>query len=179
MKSEQRSWRQTAGWGLLSLLLLISFISLYLTESSYGAFREALQQIQFEMRLTDYQEEPAPKQQVRLHWVATVKMPPVKILAQLELLDWHLRSADGSVHLGFYTSKDIEIELPAGKETEVPLEAVLTGSNVEELQQLRQDKKAVGLLFQGTALVMFQLPQGQVRKKIPVVASFTLNPEGE
>ncbi len=159
------------------MTLIVSLALLYLTESSYGAFREALQQIQFSIRLTGYQEM-AP-QQARLQWMATVKMPPVKILAQLELLDWHLRSADGSVHLGYYTSKDIEIELPAGKETEVPLEAVLTGSNVEELQQLRQDEEAVRLLFQGIALVMFQLPQGQVRKKIPVMASFTLNAEGE
>ncbi len=162
------------------MLLMVSLALLYLTESSYGAFRQALQQIQFDIDLTDHSE--LPQQQVRLQWVVTVTMPTVKILAQLELLDWHLRSADGSVHLGFYTSKDIEIELPAGKETEVPLEAVLTGSNVEELQQLRQtvpNEEAVMLLFQGTALVMFQLPQGQVRKKIPVMGSFTLNAEGE
>jgi hypothetical protein len=163
------------------MLLMVSLALLYLTESSYGAFRQALQQIQFDIDLTGHSEFPQ-QQQVRLQWVVTVTMPSVKILAQLELLDWHLRSADGSVHLGFYTSKDIEIELPAGKETAVPLEAVLTGSNVEELQQLRQtvpDEEAVMLLFQGTALVMFELPQGQVRKKIPVRGSFTLNLNAE
>lgn len=171
MKSDQRQWRPIAAWGLLSLLLLISLVSLYFTESSYGAFREALQQIQFEIRLTDYQLAP---RQVRLQWVAIVKMPPVKIPAWLELLDWHLRGADGNVHLGFYTTRDVQIELVAGGITEVPLEAVLEGSNVEELEQLRAPNEAVSLLFDGKALIMFQLPRGERREKFDVISTFMI-----
>lgn len=179
MKSNQRRWRPLAAWGLLALLLLISLVLLYLTESSYGAFRAALQQIQFEIRLTDSQE--VSPQEVRLQWVATVKMPSVKIPAQLELLDWHLRSSDGNVHLGFYTTRDIQIGLQAGGATEIPLEAVLEGPNTEKLGQLREaaPNEAVPLLFDGKALITFQLPRGERSEKFDVISTFTLAGEEE
>ena len=175
MKSENRSWRQIAGAGLLAALLILSVILLLLTERSYGAFRKTLQSIQFEIRLTDFQQI-AP-QQARFQWQATVTVPELKVPAWLELLDWKLYSADESVYLGFYTTSEIEIALTAT--TEIPLEAVIEGPNFEKLQNLLAESGSVGLRFQGTARVLFRLPQGEVRKKIPAVGIFTLPKEGD
>ncbi len=170
MRSEQRSWRQIAGVGLLAISLVLSLVLLLLTERSYGAFREALQRIQFEIRLRDFQQI-AP-QQARFQWRALITMPELKVPAWLELLDWKLYSADGSVYLGFYTTSEVQIALTSA--TEVSLEAVIEGPNFEKLQHLQAASKSVELLFQGTARVLFRLPQGEIRKKIPAVGTFTL-----
>lgn len=170
MRSETRSWRQSAGIGLLAAIFVLSLVLLFLTERSYGAFRDTLKNIQFEIRLTSW-EETAP-QQARLRWQATVTIPDLKVPVQLELLDWHLRSADGRVHLGFYTTGEVQIALT--KATSIPLEALLEGPNFEKLQRLRAESQT--LLFDGMARVMFRLPQGEVRKKIPAASTFTLPP---
>ncbi|MFN4217883.1 MAG: hypothetical protein ACK4HB_01135 [Candidatus Bipolaricaulia bacterium] len=175
MKSENRSWRQLAGISLLAVSLCISLVLLFLTERSYGAFRETLRNIQFEIRLTGV-EQIGP-QQVRLRWIATVTAPTLKVPSWLELLDWKLYSADESVYLGFYTTSEIQIALASGRE--IPLEAVVEGPNFEKLQRLREQSSEVALLFQGTARVMFRAPQGEVRKKLPAVGIFTLPKEGD
>jgi len=175
MKSEKRSWRRLAGVGLLAASLLASLTLLFLTERSYGAFRETLKNIQFEVRLVSW-EQIAP-QQVRLRWLATVAAPVLKVPTWLELVDWHLRSADESVYLGFYTTSEVQIALQPG--AEIPLEAVVAGPNFEKLQGVREKSSEVALLFQGTARVMFRAPRGEVRKKVPVVGSFTLPKEEE
>lgn len=176
MRSERGSWRQLAGISLLGASLLVSLVLLFMTERSYGAFRETLRNIQFEIRLISW-EEIAP-QRARLRWVATVTAPHLKTPSWLELLDWHLRSADGSVYLGFYTTSEIQVALTSG--VTIPLEAVLEGPNFEKLQGLREQSSQVALLFQGNARVMFRAPQGEVRKIIPVVGMFALgNPGGE
>lgn len=173
MRSEQRSWRQIAGVGLLAAVLVLSVVLLILTERSYGAFRETLQRIQFEIRLTDFQQI-AP-QQARFQWQALVTAPNLKVPAWLELLDWKLYSADGSVYLGFYTTSEIQVALTST--TEVPLEAVIEGPNLEKLQRLQAESQTVELLFQGIMRVLFRLPQGEVRKKIPAQGIFVLPPK--
>lgn len=173
MRSEERSWRYVVGVSLLTVLSVVSLVLLALTEQSYTAFRETLQRIQFSIRLESF-EQTAP-QEARLKWVVTVTMPAPKIPMALELLDWHLYSADGSTYLGFYTSSEIQLALTSV--TEVPLEAVVSGPNFEKLQRL-QEKSGTTLLFQGMARVMFQLPQKEERKKIPVVGVFMLPGEG-
>lgn len=171
MRSERSSWRQIAGVGLLAALLILSVILLVLTERSYAAFRRTLQSIQFEIRLTDFQQ--IASQQARLQWQAIVTIPELEVPAQLELLGWKLYSADGGTYLGSYTTSEIEITLTPT--TEIPLEAVIEGPNFEKLQHLRAESGIVELLFQGTARVLFQLPQGGVRKKIPAVGVFALS----
>lgn len=176
MRSEERSWRYVVGVGLLIVLSVVSLVLLALTERSYTAFREALQGIQFTVRLTLF--EQIASQEARLQWTVTVTMPAQKIPASLELLDWHLYSADGSTYLGYYTSGDVQIAL--GPTTEVPLEATIRGPNLEKLQRLQEESpQETALLFQGVALVMFQLPQREERKKFPVVGVFILPKEGE
>lgn len=174
MRSEECSWRYVVGVGLLIALSVVSLVLLALTERSYTAFREALQRIQFAIRLESF-EQIAP-QEVRLRWVVTVTMPVQKIPITLELLDWYLYSADRDTYLGFYTSGEIQLALTSI--TEVPVEAVVSGPNFEKLQRL-QEKPGTTLLFQGMARVMFQLPQKEERKKIPVVGVFMLPGEGE
>lgn len=175
MKSEKRSWRQIAGALLLAALLTLSLVLLTLTERSYAAFRETLQRFQFEIRLTEFRT--IGPQQARLHWQARLAVPELKIPAWLELLDWKLYSADGRVYLGFYTTSEVQIDLTAAME--IPLEAQIEGPNFEKLQQLLQaESETVALLFQGTARVLFRLPQGEVRKKIPTVGLFAIPTEG-
>ena len=176
MRSKERSWRYPLGVGLLGVLLIASLVLLALTEQNYKAFREALQGIEFTARLTLF-EQIAP-QEARLRWTVTVTMPAHRIPASLELLDWHLYSADRSTYLGYYTSGDVQIAL--GPQTEVPLEATVRGPNFEKLQRLQDESpQETALLFQGVALVMFQLPQREERKKFPVVSVFMLPKEGE
>lgn len=155
--------------------LVVSVILLALTEQSYQTFREALQGIQLTVHLTDV-DQVAP-QEARFRWTVTVTMATQKIAASLELLDWHIYSADQSVHLGYYTSGDIQI--PLKSVTEIPLEAIIRGSHFEKLQRLQEASGETALLFQGVALVMFQLPKREERKKIPVVGVFTIPKEGE
>ncbi len=176
MRSKERSWRYPVGIGLLGILLIASLVLLTIAEQNYKAFREALQGIEFTVRLTLF-EQSAP-QEARLQWAVTVTMPAQKVPASLELLDWHLYSADGSTYLGYYTSGDVQIAL--GPQTEVPLEATMRGPNLEKLQRLQEESpQETALLFQGVALVMFQLPQREERKKFPVVGVFILPKEGE
>jgi len=173
MRSERRSWLEIVGVSLLGVLLLISLVLLFLTEQSYAAFRQLLQGIQFTVELTDF-EQVAP-QQAHLRWIVTVTIPNLKTPASLELVDWHVRSADGSMHLGYYTTGEIQITLASV--TKVPVEAVIEGPNFEELQQIREASEGA-LLFQGMARLRFRLPRGEEIKIIPVVGVFTL-PEGE
>lgn len=176
MRSKERSWRYIFGAGLLAALLIVSLALLALTEQAYKAFRETLQGLQFTVRLTHF-EQTAP-QEARLQWTVTVTMPTQKIPASLELLDWHLYSADESTYLGYYTSGDVQIALTST--AEVPLAATISGLNFEKLQRLQQESsQEIALLFQGKALVMFQLPQKEERKKIDVVGVFTLPREEE
>lgn len=174
MRSEERSWRYVVGVGLLAVLLVVSLVLLALSERSYTAFREALQGIQFAVRLTHF--EQLSSQEARLRWIVTVTMPPLKIPALLELIDWHLYSGDGSTYLGFYTSGEMELALTPL--TEVSLEAVVGGAHFEKLQRLQAEPETT-LLFQGMARVMFRLSHKEERKKIPVVGVFTLPKEGE
>lgn len=174
MRSEERSWRYVVGVSLLAVLFVVSLVLLALTEQKYTAFREALQQIQFAIRLESF-EQIAP-QEARLRWVVTITTPVPKIPMVLELLDWHLYSADRGTYLGFYTSGEIQLALTSV--TEVSVEAVISGPNFEKLQRLQQEPGTM-LLFQGMARVMFQLPQKEERKKIPVVGVFMLPGEGE
>lgn len=175
MRSEERSWRYPLGIGLLVVLLSASVVLLILAVLEYQAFREALQGIQFEIRFTSL--EPVDSQGVRLHWIVTASMPVQKIPASVELLDWHLYSADQSTYLGYYTSGDVRI--PLRSRTEIPLEALIQGPNLEKLQRLREESShEVALLFQGVALVMFELPKREERKKIPVVGVFVVPKEG-
>lgn len=172
MKSN-RSLR--ASWGLLLVLLVLALVFLYLTERSYAAFREALQQIQLGLRLTSYQEEDSLRARARLHFTVTVKMPEVGMPAWLELIDWYLKSADGSVHLGFYTMGEKQLELVPGGTLEVSLEAVVEGYNFENLQKLIEAADGpTQLLFQGMTRVMFRLPRDEVREKIPLTSVFEL-----
>lgn len=175
MRSEERSWRPLAGIGLLAITLVVSLVLLFLTERSYGAFRETLRNLRFEIGLISW-EEIAP-QRARLRWLATVTVPDLNVPSWLELLDWHLRSADERVYLGFYTTSEVQIALTSG--VKIPLEAVIEGPNFEKLQSLRAESSEVALLFQGTARVMFRAPRGEVRKKVPVMGLFTLGKEGE
>ncbi len=176
MKFEQRSWWQVAGIGLLAALLLLSLALLILTERNYGMFREALRTIQFEIRFTGIDQSESRK--AHLRWQVTVTGPAPKVQSRLELLDWHLRSADQSVHLGFYTTSEIHVALASG--TEIPLEAVVEGNNFDKLQRLRDESPngTVQLLFDGHARVVFRAPRGEISKIIPVVGVFTLA-EGE
>jgi len=176
MRSEERPWRYPLGVGLLIVLLIVALVLLVLTEQNYTAFREALQGIQFTVSLTHF--EQLASQEARLQWTVTVTMPAQKIPASLELLDWHLYSADRSTYLGYYTSGDVQIAL--GPNTEIPLEAAIRGPNFEKLQRLQEESpQETALLFQGVALVMFQLPQREERKKFPVASVFMLPKEGE
>ncbi len=175
MRSEKRSWRYAVGVSLLTVLSVVSLVLLALSEQSYTAFREALQGIQFAVRLTHFELSP---QEARLQWTVTVTMPTPKIAVSLELLDWHIYSVDKSTHLGSYSSGDVQIALASV--TEVPLEATLKGYHFEKLQSLREESsEATELLFEGVALVMFQLPKKEERKKFPVVGVFTLPKERE
>jgi predicted metal-dependent TIM-barrel fold hydrolase len=173
MRSEGRSWQEIVGVSLLGVLLIVSLALLFLTEQSYAAFKATLQGIQFAVQLTDV-EQVAP-QQAHLRWIITVTIPNPKIPASLELLDWHLRSVDGSMHLGYYTTGEIQVALASL--TEVPAEALIEGPNFEKLQRI-QEASERALLFQGMARLRFRLPRGEESKIIPVEGIFTL-PEGE
>jgi hypothetical protein len=174
MRSEARPWQSRIGLSLLAAVALISGVSLGVAEYRYVAFRQTLQQIQFAVRLTDFAlvEE---NQHARLRWIVTVTMPTLQIPAFLELLDWHVRSADESTYLGYYTTGEIQVALTSM--TEIPIEATIEGPNFEKLQRLLAESPQPTLLFQGAARVMFQLPRAEERKKIPVVGVFTLSQE--
>ncbi|MCX8103209.1 MAG: hypothetical protein N3E42_02030 [Candidatus Bipolaricaulota bacterium] len=177
MKSEILSWRQLTGRSLLAASLLLSVVLLGLTERNYAAFRETLRHIQFEIRLVEFQQ--IESQRALLRWHARASGPAPKVPSSLELLDWHLRSADGSVYLGFYTTSEIEVALAPG--VEIPLEAVVEGNNFAKLRRLREESPggAVPLRFDGAARVVFRAPRGKVSKIIPVVGVFTLGAMGE
>ncbi len=174
MRSERRPWRSRIGLGLLAAVLVVSGVSLAWTEYHYIAFRQTLQQIRFAVRLTDF--DSADDQHARFRWVVTVTMPSPKIPAFLELLDWHMYSADGSTYLGYYTTGEMQVALTSM--TEIPIAATLEGPNFEKLQHLLAESlPETSLLFQGMARVMFQLPRAEERKKIPIMGLFTLPKE--
>jgi len=175
MRSEKGSWRQIVGIGLLSLALIVSVALLVWAERRYTEFRETLQGIEFSVQLTDFEITP---QQARLRWIVTVAMRAQKTPAWLELLEWHVYSADGETYLGLYSTGEIQIALAPN--IEIPLEATLEGPNLEKLQRLlEKSPQEIALLFQGGTRVMFQLPRGQENKKIAVVGVSTLPREHE
>jgi hypothetical protein len=164
--------RRLAPVGLLVLVLVVSGVLLAWAERRYAEFLETLQGIQFSVQLTDF-EQISP-QQARLRWVVTVTIPNPKTPASLELLDWHVRSANERTHLGYYTTGETQIALASV--TQIPVEALIEGPNFEKLQRLLEASETA-LLFAGSARVVFQLPRGRESKIIPVEDVFTLQHE--